>query len=290
MTNTKDTSMAEFEAWLRTVCFQSPTPEAYDLAQNAWQAARAGSIDSQLDNNTIKKMVFLSESKKSMRPVGIVLIDDDTNQRCTIDMGRVTWTDQPAEPIIDGYPLWSGLPPPIETADLINRLQTSIGDAESYEFKPVSVANIRAAVAMLSQPLIAEAARDDAAVDQFALAMKAKLTASRLKGRGGWDDPTQCTIEYLSELLRSHIAKGDPVDVGNFAMMIHQRGGAIAAVKRDDAAVDAVRLHHLFSMLPLSYFCCAYDIPIPNAQIRDFSVWAKSVIDAHISASTKGAR
>jgi hypothetical protein len=40
--------------------------------------------------------------------------------------------------------------PPIETADLICRLQSSIGDAECYEWKSVSVANIRAAIAMLS--------------------------------------------------------------------------------------------------------------------------------------------
>ena len=29
----------EFEHWLRTVCFQKPTPEAYDLAKDAWKAA-----------------------------------------------------------------------------------------------------------------------------------------------------------------------------------------------------------------------------------------------------------
>ena len=29
----------KFEKWLRTVCFQKPTPEAYDLAWQAWQAA-----------------------------------------------------------------------------------------------------------------------------------------------------------------------------------------------------------------------------------------------------------
>ena len=28
-----------FEAWLRTTCFQKPTPEAYDLAKSAWNAA-----------------------------------------------------------------------------------------------------------------------------------------------------------------------------------------------------------------------------------------------------------
>lgn len=28
-----------FDEWLRTVCFQKPTPEAYDLAKSAWNAA-----------------------------------------------------------------------------------------------------------------------------------------------------------------------------------------------------------------------------------------------------------
>lgn len=68
---------------------------------------------------------------------------------------------------------------------------------------------------------------DDIAVDRFAAAMKAKLASKRDEGRGGWDDPDQCSIEWLSELLRSHVEKADPVDVGNFAMMIHQRGGRI---------------------------------------------------------------
>lgn len=30
----------QFEEWLRTVCFQQPTPEAYDLAWQAWKAAQ----------------------------------------------------------------------------------------------------------------------------------------------------------------------------------------------------------------------------------------------------------
>lgn len=32
--------MEEFEKWLRTVCFQKPTPEAYDLAKGAWMEGR----------------------------------------------------------------------------------------------------------------------------------------------------------------------------------------------------------------------------------------------------------
>lgn len=68
---------------------------------------------------------------------------------------------------------------------------------------------------------------DDVAVDKFATAMKAKLAKKRADGRGGWEDPKQCSVEFLSELLHGHIAKGDPVDVGNLAMMLFNRGSGI---------------------------------------------------------------
>lgn len=70
---------------------------------------------------------------------------------------------------------------------------------------------------------------DDIAVDRFAAAMKAKLAKKRAEGYGGWDNPKDCTIEHLSRLLIKHVGKGDPIDVGNLAMMIHQRGERIAA-------------------------------------------------------------
>lgn len=69
---------------------------------------------------------------------------------------------------------------------------------------------------------------DDLAVDRFAAAMKAKLAQKRAEGRGGWDDKDACSGEWLSRLLRGHVEKGDPVDVANFAMMLHQRGERIA--------------------------------------------------------------
>ncbi|WP_050593827.1 hypothetical protein [Mesorhizobium sp. LSHC414A00] len=68
---------------------------------------------------------------------------------------------------------------------------------------------------------------DDAAVDRFAAAMKAKLSKKRLEGRGGWHSPVTCTAQILSDLLRAHVDKGDPVDVGNLAMMLQQRGERI---------------------------------------------------------------
>jgi hypothetical protein len=68
---------------------------------------------------------------------------------------------------------------------------------------------------------------DDAAVDRFAAAMKDKLAEKRRQGYGGWDRPSECRLEFLSRKLRQHVAKGDPVDVANFAMMLHQRGSMI---------------------------------------------------------------
>lgn len=71
---------------------------------------------------------------------------------------------------------------------------------------------------------------DDVAVDRFALAMKAKLAKKRMQGRGGWDDEDECSALWLSSLLREHVEKGDPLDVGNFAMMLHQRGERISSL------------------------------------------------------------
>jgi hypothetical protein len=58
---------------------------------------------------------------------------------------------------------------------------------------------------------------DDFAVDTFARIMKDKLADARTKGRTGWE---KCSPEYLSDLLREHVEKGDPRDVANIAMML----------------------------------------------------------------------
>lgn len=90
--------------------------------------------------------------------------------------------------------------------------------------------NIRAMLAAAPEPPASVPPHtDDDAVDRFAAAMKAKLAQKRREGRGGWDDRAACSAEHLSNLLRRHIEKGDPLDVGNFAMMLHQRGEKISA-------------------------------------------------------------
>jgi hypothetical protein len=77
---------------------------------------------------------------------------------------------------------------------------------------------------------------DDAAVDRFAAAMKAKLAKKRSEGRGGWEDKEQCSAEFISGLLHDHVAKGDPIDVANLAMMLHQRGERITHPRPTPAA------------------------------------------------------
>lgn len=65
---------------------------------------------------------------------------------------------------------------------------------------------------------------DDSAVDKFAEAMKQKLAKKREQGRSGWSDKEICREEWLQKMLLGHVVKGDPVDVGNFAMMLFNRG------------------------------------------------------------------
>lgn len=81
---------------------------------------------------------------------------------------------------------------------------------------------------------------DDRAVEAFAAAMKAKLAASRAKGRAGWNGDEPGMQPRLSDMLREHVAKGDPVDVANFAMFLHQRGERIDG----PAAIDLEQFRH----------------------------------------------
>jgi len=87
----------------------------------------------------------------------------------------------------------------------------------------------QAALAATGKQQVGEAHPDDLAVDAFAYAMKQKMADARAKGRGGWEDPAQCSAVDLTRLLRDHVEKGDPRDVANFCMMLHQRGESIVA-------------------------------------------------------------
>lgn len=85
---------------------------------------------------------------------------------------------------------------------------------------------------------------DDNAVEMFAAAMKAKLAQKRAEGRGSWNDPKQCTALDLSMMLKRHIEKGDPVDVANFSMMLHQRGERIIGPMLEPPEFSDLKVRH----------------------------------------------
>lgn len=71
----------------------------------------------------------------------------------------------------------------------------------------------------------AEQHPDDIAVDRFAASMKEKLKWEReQRNRSGWQ---AMSAADLSRILYEHLPKGDPVDVANLSMMLHQNGQQI---------------------------------------------------------------
>lgn len=75
------------------------------------------------------------------------------------------------------------------------------------------------------QPSAGEVLTDDAMADALNVAMKAKLARAREKGRGGWENPDECTVSDLWRMMIEHAHKPnlDMVDVANFAGMIWWR-------------------------------------------------------------------
>lgn len=103
----------------------------------------------------------------------------------------------------------------------------------------------RAAVsASQAAPVGGDLHPDAVAVTCFADAMKDKMAKSRAKGRSGWDDPEQCSIESLQSMLLDHLSKGDPIDVANFCMMLWSRGAAVSASQAAPVGGDVTLFKH----------------------------------------------
>jgi len=138
----------------------------------------------------------------------------------------------------------------MQAIDLLAVLQSWIGPRRPQDSEPEEQAlwdqieSTRIALTPLA-PAGAPTAKaapahpDDAAVDALAATMKAKLAKQRAKGYSGWGTP-ECTQQRLSDMLRAHVDKGDPVDVANFCAFLAARGEGIAQaapVARGDAEV-----------------------------------------------------
>ncbi|MBJ2286766.1 MULTISPECIES: hypothetical protein [Pseudomonas] len=68
---------------------------------------------------------------------------------------------------------------------------------------------------------------DENAINEFSIQLKVKMARSRAKGRDGWFRKDLCSASTLSQMLREHVDKGDPIDTGILSMMLQQRGESI---------------------------------------------------------------
>jgi len=110
-------------------------------------------------------------------------------------------------------------------AEIVELAREGLEAHENYPDSPEYA--ICAELVRLADAGMAERHPDDVAVDVFAAEMKTKLARKRSEGKSGWQDKAQINQDQLSQMLRKHVEKGDPVDVANFCMMLHQRGEQI---------------------------------------------------------------
>ena len=117
---------------------------------------------------------------------------------------------------------------PESEANMNHRLGDNENDWRQHDVDVIGIKDLGLTRTQIKRRKIEEEERniDDQAVDRFAAAMKEKLAKKRRDGRHGWHLKS-CQSTDLSDMLRDHIDKGDPVDVANFCMMIHQKGDKI---------------------------------------------------------------
>ena len=60
-------------------------------------------------------------------------------------------------------------------------------------------------------------------ISYTAKAMRLRLNQASLKGRAGWWQQSECSIEHLENLLDNAVSDKDMVSVINYAAMIHAR-------------------------------------------------------------------
>lgn len=117
---------------------------------------------------------------------------------------------------------------------------------------------------------------DDEAVDRFAAAMKAKLAKKRAEGRGGWEDKNQCSAEFLNRLLNEHVGKGDPVDVGNLAMMLWNRGERTEVVREQESG--PFNREFLVNLI-----LCSLQIRMEVTNVVDATKAAEHIVDTYMT-------
>ncbi|EKS9799734.1 MULTISPECIES: hypothetical protein [Burkholderia] len=146
-----------------------------------------------------------------------------------------------------------------------------------------------------ANPLTSAAAFDDAALDGFNRVLKAKMAVGRAQGRAGWWSAQRGD---LSTMLRSHVDKGDPIDIGLLAMMHWYMDEAVAsAPTQPDAIVAAGELTKISSspvmggQLDIRTPAGAIGITgFPNELARDCKPWLWEQVEIVIRSTAEARR
>lgn len=146
-----------------------------------------------------------------------------------------------------------------------------------------------------ANPLTSAAAFDDAALDGFNRVLKAKMAVGRAQGRAGWWSAQRGD---LSTMLRSHVDKGDPIDIGMLAMMHWYMDEAVAsAPTQPDAIVATGELTKISSspvmggQLDIRTPAGAIGITgFPNELARDCKPWLWEQVEIVIRSTAEARR
>ncbi|CAG2381935.1 MULTISPECIES: hypothetical protein [Burkholderia] len=145
-----------------------------------------------------------------------------------------------------------------------------------------------------ANPLTSAAAFDDAALDGFTSELKAKMAVGRAQGRTGWWGAQR---DDLSTMLRSHVDKGDPIDIGLLAMMHWYKGEAIAPAPASPEIVAGGELTKISSspvmggQLDIRTPAGAIGITgFPNELARDCKPWLWEQVEIVIRSTAEARR
>lgn len=84
---------------------------------------------------------------------------------------------------------------------------------------------------------------DEDAVLSFGAAMSNAMASARNRGKSGWESPATCSTNKLRALLFRSLARGELVDVANYAMMLWARNeqGGIPPMFFQDAFLNTAQ-------------------------------------------------
>jgi hypothetical protein len=196
-----------FEAWAKRRCFDLTILEDDDAdeykeleTESAWESWQA-------------RAALAAQAPQPAKYGSI-------SERAEAGLKQGLWAPQQAQGVAAWKPTAQQFAEWCETHDMHER-----NDRDAF-FDAASLYLTAAPQAAPAPEPEADQHPDDKAVDRFAARMKWKLGQKRHQGRSGWQDRAW-TPEMISQALREHVDKGDPLDVANYCMFLAARNEPI---------------------------------------------------------------